>query len=117
MSTELHIPDGSIIKYLRIYYNDTSTTANVLGYITRYDTGTSTNDLISVSSSGSAGVGTALSAEITHTVDNFGYAYVLIGWPGALGTTVQICGLRVAYYAPSFAANFLPAVRRNASTQ
>ena len=100
LNTELQIPEGSTIKYLRIYYNDTSVADDVVGYISRYDTGTSTEDLISVASTGAGGVGTALSAEITHVVDNFGYAYVLIGWPGASSSQVQICGLRVAYYAP-----------------
>jgi hypothetical protein len=100
VNTELQIPDGSTIKYLRIYYNDTSAGSDVQGFITRYDAGTGTEDVVSVSSTGAGGVGTALSAEITHVVDNFGYAYVLIGWPGASSSQVQICGLRVAYYAP-----------------
>ena len=112
MNTELHIPAGSIIKYLRIYYNDTSAAANVVGYITRYNAGTAADDVINVSSSGSAGFGTALSAQITHTVDNTSYAYTLIGWPGASSSQVQICGLRVAYYAPTFPISFLPTVRK-----
>jgi hypothetical protein len=103
MNTGLHLPDGAILKYLRIFYNDTNATQDVLGYITRYDAGTSTNDLISVSSTGSGGVGTALSAElmVNNVVDNFGHAYVLIGWPDVVGSTVQVCGLRVAYYPPA----------------
>jgi hypothetical protein len=109
MNTELQIPNGSVIKYLRIFYNDTDASNNVLGYLTRYNPGTATNDLASVESTGSGGVGTALSAEITHTVDNFGFAYVLIGWPDASSTTVQVCGLRVAYYAPAFPQILLPA--------
>jgi len=100
LNTELHIPDGSVIKYLRLYYNDTSATGNVAAYLTRYGAGTSTSDLVSVSSSGSSGVGTVLSVEITHTVSNAAYAYTLIGWPGAATSQLQICGIRVAYYAP-----------------
>jgi hypothetical protein len=115
MNTELTIPDGSVIKYLRIYYNDTDPANNVQGYITRYATGSQTNDLISVSSTGSGGVGTQLSAEITHTVDNFGYAYVLIGWPGVNSSAVQICGLRVAYYAPIFGRSLIPMQLHNAT--
>lgn len=114
MNTELHIPDQSVIKYLRVYYKDSSSTADVRAYITRYDAGHATNDLVTVSSHGSDGFGTALSAEITHTVDNFGYAYTLIGWPDEATTNAQICGIRVAYYAPgpSEFRLFLPLVRR-----
>ncbi len=110
MNTELHLPDGSIVKYLRLFTLDNDTTYNVSGYITRYNVGTSTDDLVSVSSSGSGGLGSWLSPEITHTVDNFGYAYVLIGWPGTSSSTVQLCGLRVAYYAPSIFGAFMPLI-------
>lgn len=114
LNTQLQLPDGAEIKYLRLFYNDTNASFDVLGYISRYNAGTSTNDVVSVSSSGSSGVGTALSAEICepspcpmppavgqgHIVDNFGFGYVLIGWPETSSSTVQVCGLRVAYYAP-----------------
>jgi hypothetical protein len=100
LSTQLQVPDGAILKYLRLFYSDTDASFNVAGYITSYDAGTSAADITSVTSSGSAGVGTALSSEITQTVDNFGNSYVLIGWPGANSSTVQVCGLRVAYYVP-----------------
>jgi hypothetical protein len=115
MNTELDLPDGAVIKYLRLYYNDTSAADDVRGYITSYEAGNSTNDLTSVSSTGSAGIGTSLSPEITHTVSNSSFAYVLIGWPDISASTVQVCGLRVAYYAPGTAL-FLPHVERNATT-
>ena len=104
LNTQLQLPDGAIIKYLRIFYNDTNASTGVKGYITRYDAGSATEDLTSVSSVGSGGTGTQLSAEITHEVDNFGWAYVLIGWPDANSTQNQICGLRVAYYPPATGA-------------
>ncbi|OGO28556.1 MAG: hypothetical protein A2136_06665 [Chloroflexi bacterium RBG_16_54_11] len=36
LNTEASIPDGSVIKYLRVYYNDTNPASGVEGYITRY---------------------------------------------------------------------------------
>jgi len=53
LNTELNLPDGATIKYLRLYYYDESATGSVRGYITRYEPGTATADLISVESSAS----------------------------------------------------------------
>ncbi|HUU94441.1 MAG TPA: hypothetical protein VM487_01780 [Phycisphaerae bacterium] len=103
LNTELPLPDGAIIKYLRVYYDDTNASSAVKGFLTRYQPGAGTSDLVSVGSTNAfaLGHGFAVSAEITETVNNAAYAYTLIGWPGTLGATNQICGLRVAYYAPS----------------
>lgn len=101
-NTELPIPDGATIKYLRVYYNDTSATGLVRGYITRYQPGQATTDLVTVASTaaGASGYGFVVSAEITEIADNTDYAYTLIGWPSEASSSTQICGLRVAYYAP-----------------
>lgn len=93
------IPDGSVVKYLRIYYNDTNAAADLTAWLTQYSPGQSSTDLTSISSSGSAGFGTALSAEMTHTVDNQLNYTINVGW-GANTSTQQICGVRIAYYAP-----------------
>lgn len=100
MNTELHLPEGSTLKYLRLYYNDTDATFNSRGWITRYN-GTTWEDLVYVVSTGSPGAGSVLSSELTHPVDNTAWGYTLIGGPNGLGSTAQVCGLRVAYYAPS----------------
>jgi hypothetical protein len=114
INTELSVPDGSILKYLRVYYKDTNNAGSVSGYITRYTPGTASNDLVNVSSTSAfnGGFGFAVSREITQTVNNASYAYTLIGWPSGLGSTLQVCGLRVAYYAPVTAAIYLPMLRR-----
>ncbi len=87
---------------MRVYYNDTSATGLVRGYITRYQPGQATTDLVTVSSTaaGASGYGFVVSAEITEIADNTDYAYTLIGWPSEASSSTQICGLRVAYYAP-----------------
>ncbi len=114
LNTDMHLPAESVIKYLRVYYNDTNASGSVSGFITRYAPGTATSDLVNVSSttSFSGGYGFAVSSEITETVNNASYAYTLIGWPSDLGSTLQICGLRVAYYAPTTIALFLPVSKR-----
>jgi hypothetical protein len=40
----LLIPDGSIIKFLRIYYDDTSAGSDLTAWITRYQTGVTSED-------------------------------------------------------------------------
>ena len=109
----LLIPDGSIIKYLRVYYDDTSAGTDLTFWLTRYQPGVSSEDLTSVESSGSAGYGAALSPEITHTVDLTNWAYTLIVAPNANAATNSICGIRVAYYAPSIFGTFLPVLQKN----
>ncbi len=112
--TGLHIPDDSVIKYIRLYYNDTNASAGVDAYLTRYAPGSATNDLVSAGSANafSGGYGFVVSDEITVTVNNTSYAYILYGWPDAASSTLQVCGIRVAYYAPFFGATFMPMVRR-----
>ena len=93
-------PGGSTLKYLRLYYNDTDATLNSRGWITRYN-GSAYEDLVYVASTGSPGASFIVSTELTHPVDNTAWGYTLIGGPTGLGSTAQVCGLRVAYYAPS----------------
>lgn len=96
----LEVPHGARIDYLRIFYYDTNAAAT-RGYITTYDAQGDTTDLVGVSSTGTAGYGTALSAYLGHIVDTEDNPYVLNWVPGAQGTTVRLCGLRVAYRLPS----------------
>ncbi len=108
----LVLPEGSEIKYVRIYYLDTLAT-DMTVWLTRYEPGQANLDLVSVQSSGSGGYGTVLSALITQTVDMATYAYVLTWGTSSATSGNQICGVRVAYYAPSIFGTFLPVIRKN----
>jgi hypothetical protein len=108
----LLVPDGAVLKYLRFYYNDTSAGTNLTAYLTRYQPGVSSEDLTIISSAGSSGYGTALSDEITHTVDLATWAYTIIIAPNANASTNSFCGVRVAYYAPVFGAVALPVIMK-----
>jgi len=105
MNTELHLPEGAVIKYLRVYYNDTNAASGVAGFLTRYAPGTAAADLVSAASTAAfaGGFGFVVSSELTEIVNTTSYAYTLIGWPGAASVANQICGLRIAYYAPATA--------------
>ena len=109
----LLIPNGSVIKYLRLYYNDTSAATDLTAWLTRYQPGVTSEDLTVVNSAGSGGYGTTLSSEITHTVDIDSWAYTIIVAPNANASSNSICGIRVAYYAPSIFGAFLPMIQKN----
>jgi hypothetical protein len=95
----LDVPHGSRIEYLRIYYYDTSA-ANSIAWVTRYNDAGGLTDITNVSSASNTGYGTQLGAYLEHIVDTVNYSYVLNWRPYQLGSTMQLCGLRVAYSLP-----------------
>jgi hypothetical protein len=113
LNTELHLPNGALIKYLRVYYIDTNPVNSVDGFLTSYDPGKSAVDLTFATGPDAfnGGYGFTVSPEITVTVDNELYAYTLIGFPDENNIANQVCGLRIAYYPPYNGIVFLPAVR------
>lgn len=114
LNTELILPDNAVIKFLRVYYKDSNPVSGVHGYITKYQPGVVGVDLANAGSTDgfSGGYGFTVSPEITETVNNTIDAYTLIGWPDENNVDNQICGLRVAYYAPFHGTIFMPVVRR-----
>lgn len=96
---QLDIPHGARIDYLRIFYYDTNATSST-AWVTRYDDVGGLQDVTNVSSAGTAGYGTVLSAFVDHIVDSVDYSYVLNWRPNVLGSTMRLCGLRVAYRLP-----------------
>jgi len=98
----LSLPEGSRIDYLRIFYYDTSA-SNSTAWVTYYDGMGGLVDLPTgsgVDSAGDTGYGTNLSAYMGHIVDNVNNAYVLNWRPNVAGSTMMLCGLRVAYQLP-----------------
>ncbi len=109
----LLIPSGSVIKFLRIYYNDTSVSSDLTAWLTRYQPGQTSEDLTSVDSVGSTGYGWNISPEVTHTVDLTNWAYTIIVAPNSNAISNTICGIRVAYYAPPIFGAFLPVIHKS----
>lgn len=97
LNLHLDVPTGARIDYLRIYYYDRDANANSTAWVTTYNDTGQLADLTSVSSAGSAGYGTSLSPYVGHIVDNQAYSYALNWRPYRQGSTMQLCGLRVAY--------------------
>lgn len=95
----LDLPQGSRIDYLRLYFYDTSA-SDSRAWVTIYDGAGGYVDVIGVNSSGTAGYGTTQSAYMGHIVNNSSNAYVLNWRPNVTGSTMMLCGLRVAYRLP-----------------
>jgi len=95
----LEIPDGARIDYLRIFYFDNNANDSY-SWVTRYNDAGGVQDVATVISQGTAGYGTSLSPLIEHIVDNVNYSYILNWRPLVNGSTMQLCGLRVAYRLP-----------------
>jgi hypothetical protein len=108
----LNLPQGSRIDYLRLYYYDTDAANNSEANIRKYDAAGNYTEITSVSSSGSGGYGSALSGFANHVVDNGSGAYVLNWQPIVTGSTMQLCGLRVAYRLPAKLV-YLPLIIKN----
>lgn len=96
---DLDLPEGSRIDYLRIFFNDTSD-SNSIAWITSYDGAGNFNDITSVQSSGNSGYGTELSGFIDVVVDNASNSYVLNWRSNQTGSSMALCGFRVAYRLP-----------------
>ena len=99
MNLHLDIPTGSRIDYLRIFFYDTSD-SNSQAWVTTYDGASGIDDIAYVTSSGTGGYGTYLSPYVGHIVNNASDAYVLNWRPVVTGSTMMLCGLRVAYRVP-----------------
>ena len=107
---DIQLPEQAQILYLRIYFDDTSSSHDSYAWVTAYDGGgRPPDDLLFVSSTGNAGYGTNLSALTPVMVDNFSRSMVLNWRPNETGNTMQLCGLRIAYRMPDYPIS-LPAV-------
>jgi len=95
----LDLPQGSRIDYLRMFFYDTSALDSI-AWITVYDGGGGFTDLVSVTSTGTVGYGTSLSPLLERVVDNTNYSYVLNYKANQTGSSMRLCGLRVAYRLP-----------------
>jgi len=96
----LNLPQGASIDYLRLLFYNSSVLGHVQAWITTYDGAGGITDLISVTSSGTAGYGFVVSNYLGHVVDNVNNAYVLNVDFGVNDASNRLCGLRVAYMLP-----------------
>jgi hypothetical protein len=108
----LTLPNGSTITSLRFYYNDTSASDGTLR-LREMDDGNNFNEIAVVSSTGSSGLGYNTVTGLTHVVDYVNYSYVLQYYANVIGSTMQLCGVRIGYIPPGIFGVALPIVQKN----
>jgi hypothetical protein len=111
-NTPLHLPQGSNIQYLRMYYRDASS-SNSMAWFTVYDLFGDIVDEWGVSSDGDTGEGFRDTELISHTIDYQTYSYVLNWRPNDASQDMQLCGFRIFYERPLFSAVALPSVTKD----
>lgn len=98
LTANLRLPDGAVMKSLRLEFIDSNPAGTVRGVIVKYSmNGGGFTELGLVQSVDGGTV--ADGAAIEDIVDNASFAYTFHA-DAATGATNQICGLRVAYYPP-----------------
>lgn len=106
----LTIPEGSIIKYMRIYYRDVNVEHSMDVSLNRYQVGQTFEEITSLETTETED--TLVSAELNEVVDGSEYQYSVDAEWLETGESLRICGVRVAYYDP-FHAVFLPLILRD----
>lgn len=94
------LPAGALVKYMRIYSFDTST-SSITGFFTTYDAAGGFDQLSIVSSvNATGGYGSQLAPEMTYTVNQATSPInVAINMGTQNDSTLRFCGVRIAYYA------------------
>jgi hypothetical protein len=106
----LYLPQGSILRYFRMYYNDQDTEINCAAYLTVYDLYGNIVTEWGIFSS-STGQNYATTTELDLEIDYDSYSYVIQWSPNVIGSAMQVCGFRV-FYEYTWGLAFLPNVQR-----
>ncbi|MGB4857868.1 MAG: hypothetical protein WBP11_00925 [Dokdonella sp.] len=95
------LPGGAVVRYVRLYYYNTST-SNVEAFFATYDGAGNYSHRTSVSSAGGASsYDSSLSPDMNYSVDPFTSAInVVVNLGDQNDETLQFCGVRIAYEAP-----------------
>ncbi len=110
-NTGVYLPQGSLVRGMRFYYDDTSGSDST-AWFSVYDL---YGDLVqewSVTSAGTTGNGFNDTTLISHTIDYSLYSYAINWRSYVLGSTMQNCGFRI-FYEPPHLAVALPMIQRN----
>ena len=112
--SDLQVPDGAEIDFLRLYFDDTSGDNNAQAWLYAYDGLGNFTQITTVSSSGAPGESSAGSGFFSHIVDNTAEALgLVIGFDNANDSTVAVCGVRIRYKV-TFSQLTLPLIMNQA---
>lgn len=98
---KLLLPEGSLVKYVRMYYRNGSASNAPTAFFTTYDMTGGFNERMTVSGPTTSGYGFIVSGELSYVVDPFAEPInIAVNLGSVTDGSVQFCGVRVAYYAP-----------------
>ncbi len=97
-STPLHLPQGSIIRYFRMYYNDQNPSEDSYALLSVHDLYGGLVEQWWLQSSDTGMI--VYTGELDHVVDHSLYSYAIRWRPNDLGSDMQVCGFRVFYQTP-----------------
>ena len=109
-NTPVYLPQGSVVKFLRMYVNDTHETIDSTAWFSVYDLYGVLVEEHDVSSSGISGTGYATTLEFTTTVNYDAHSYMVNWRPKVIGDVMQICGFRIYYQAPFGTTSYMPVI-------
>ena len=92
----VYLPEGVTVKYIRMYYKDTSASDST-AWFTVYDLYGSIVNEYPVTTSGNTGNGYRDSAAFGEVINYNSYSYAINWRPYVLGSTMQLCGFRLFY--------------------
>jgi hypothetical protein len=99
---KLVLPAGSLIKYLRLYYYDDST-SSITAFFTTYDAAGNFSQLTSVGSLDSGTYGSNLSSELSYEINPASSPVnVVVNLGSDTTSALRFCGVRIAYLRPFF---------------
>jgi len=91
------LPAGSVVRSLRLYYYDTSS-SSITAFLTTYDQLGHFNQRVSVTSSPATGYGNVESVPIHYVVDPYLEPVVVtVNMDASVDASLQFCGVRIAY--------------------
>ena len=106
----IDLPEGSRVDYLRLYTYDTSA-ADSRAWLTYYDGAGNWKDMVNVTSSGTAGYASRLTSYAGHVINGANNAYVVQWEANQTGSSMRLCGIRIAYRLP-VTYTYIPRVLR-----
>lgn len=100
-TTDIQVPDGATIDFLRVYYNDADASFDINTELWAFDAAGGTTLIAEADSSGSPGYSSAGSDFFAHVVDNLNQSLVIVASIQAgVGANLALCGVRIRYQMP-----------------
>jgi hypothetical protein len=110
----LELPYDSTVTQLRLYYKDTSASADAKFWLAQYDDGLSYTYIVTATTTTRTGSGWGMTTvSLNKQLDYDNYSYALVWSQPVAGATLQLCGFRVGYTPPSIFGAALPTVRKD----